>query len=127
MSVLMFRFCAIIPLPVLSFLSSLSSSYTPLPHPHSFPTRRSSDLARGAPRPRGAPRRAARRSGADRLRSLRGARAARRDRKSTRLNSSHLGISYAVFCLKKKKKEKQTNKCEKQLHSMQEQLVLRYH
>src|SRR5437899_8227817 len=31
-----------------------------------------------------------------------------RDRKSTRLNSSHLGISYAVFCLKKKKKK--TNK-----------------
>src|SRR5262245_64458052 len=29
-----------------------------------------------------------------------------RDRKSTRLNSSHLGISYAVFCLKKKKKTK---------------------
>src|SRR5436853_2591877 len=28
-----------------------------------------------------------------------------RDRKSTRLNSSHLGISYAVFCLKKKKNE----------------------
>src|SRR5205814_10438973 len=28
-----------------------------------------------------------------------------RDRKSTRLNSSHLGISYAVFCLKKKKRE----------------------
>src|SRR5262245_64342428 len=28
------------------------------------------------------------------------------DRKSTRLNSSHLGISYAVFCLKKKKKQK---------------------
>src|SRR5256885_15791898 len=27
------------------------------------------------------------------------------DRKSTRLNSSHLVISYAVFCLKKKKKE----------------------
>src|SRR5262245_63054231 len=32
------------------------------------------------------------------------------DRKSTRLNSSHLGISYAVFCLKKKKKkQKKTN------------------
>src|SRR5262245_64827219 len=31
--------------------------------------------------------------------------AAARDRKSTRLNSSHLGISYAVFCLKKKKKK----------------------
>src|SRR5205814_10056860 len=36
------------------------------------------------------------------------------DRKSTRLNSSHLGISYAVFCLKKKKtiteKEETTNR-----------------
>src|ERR1035438_5174721 len=31
--------------------------------------------------------------------------AALADRKSTRLNSSHLGISYAVFCLKKKKKD----------------------
>src|SRR2546426_334887 len=31
------------------------------------------------------------------------------DRKSTRLNSSHLVISYAVFCLKKKKKK--NNKC----------------
>src|SRR2546426_8966837 len=30
------------------------------------------------------------------------------DRKSTRLNSSHLVISYAVFCLKKKKKKKTT-------------------
>src|SRR3989454_12571210 len=30
-----------------------------------------------------------------------------RDRKSTRLNSSHLVISYAVFCLKKKKKSKE--------------------
>src|SRR3712207_7995653 len=29
------------------------------------------------------------------------------DRKSTRLNSSHANISYAVFCLKKKKKTKQ--------------------
>src|SRR5438477_2143477 len=46
----------------------------------------------------------------------RGARAAdqtrrgllRRDRKSTRLNSSHMSISYAVFCLKKKKKHKET-------------------
>src|SRR2546426_8394524 len=31
----------------------------------------------------------------------------KRDRKSTRLNSSHLVISYAVFCLKKKKKGNQ--------------------
>src|SRR5690348_17803098 len=30
-----------------------------------------------------------------------------RDRKSTRLNSSHPSISYAVFCLKKKKQQKQ--------------------
>src|SRR3712207_7452465 len=33
-----------------------------------------------------------------------GEREARPDRKSTRLNSSHANISYAVFCLKKKKK-----------------------
>src|SRR3712207_8319634 len=32
---------------------------------------------------------------------------ARKDRKSTRLNSSHANISYAVFCLKKKKHTKQ--------------------
>src|SRR5947199_4956159 len=32
-----------------------------------------------------------------------GGRVGRGDRKSTRLNSSHLGSSYAVFCLKKKK------------------------
>src|SRR5438477_7030299 len=31
-----------------------------------------------------------------------------RDRKSTRLNSSHMSISYAVFCLKKKKNNKNT-------------------
>src|SRR2546426_9126003 len=35
------------------------------------------------------------------------------DRKSTRLNSSHLVISYAVFCLKKKKK----NKINKELYN----------
>src|SRR5437763_9588136 len=34
-----------------------------------------------------------------------GDRRAKRDRKSTRLNSSHRCISYAVFCLKKKKRE----------------------
>src|SRR3989442_11757930 len=32
------------------------------------------------------------------------------DRKSTRLNSSHVRISYAVFCLKKKKKEPSTKR-----------------
>src|SRR2546430_11520014 len=35
--------------------------------------------------------------------------ARRKDRKSTRLNSSHSQISYAVFCLKKKSKKKRLN------------------
>src|SRR3989442_6948324 len=34
------------------------------------------------------------------------AQAGERDRKSTRLNSSHVRISYAVFCLKKKKRDR---------------------
>src|SRR3712207_8981748 len=41
------------------------------------------------------------------------------DRKSTRLNSSHANISYAVFCLKKKKKsnvQQITYKCDEKLH-----------
>src|SRR5256885_5929580 len=41
-----------------------------------------------------------------------------RDRKSTRLNSSHLVISYAVFCLKKKKKNK--------LHSLARYITRHY-
>src|SRR5207302_11087198 len=40
------------------------------------------------------------------LRKLAGCYLAVEDRKSTRLNSSHVKISYAVFCLKKKKKKK---------------------
>src|SRR6267378_5041708 len=40
---------------------------------------------------------------------LRGAERCDRDRKSTRLNSSHVEISYAVFCLKKKKKNDNSN------------------
>src|SRR5688500_19517095 len=69
---------------------------------HSFPTRRSSDLsvtlsatAKGTP----APTYQWRRDGT----AIPGATGATfTDRKSTRLNSSHLVISYAVFCLKKK-------------------------
>src|SRR3712207_8363479 len=38
-----------------------------------------------------------------------------KDRKSTRLNSSHANISYAVFCLKKKKEKKKSNR--PQLHN----------
>src|SRR5205814_8403255 len=76
----------------------------------SFPTRRSSDLvAANAPgllqpgRARGRPTEdvEAASAGAGGGRGASGCRGA--DRKSTRLNSSHLGISYAVFCLKKKK------------------------
>src|SRR5205807_8856286 len=73
---------------------------------HSFPTRRSSDLVRRNSAPRN--RCGLARAGASRSRSAAGG-ALRHDsrpgdRKSTRLNSSHLVISYAVFCLKKKKK-----------------------
>src|SRR5687768_18211183 len=69
---------------------------------HSFPTRRSSDLDR-RPRDRehrgpGSPHPRRRRSSRPEGRLADG-----EDRKSTRLNSSHGYISYAVFCLKKKK------------------------
>src|SRR5947199_7232585 len=56
-------------------------------------------VARGSPRAR-----RARRMPLCVPRGLRVALLGDGDRKSTRLNSSHLGISYAVFCLKKKKK-----------------------
>src|SRR5690625_7056521 len=65
---------------------------------HSFPTRRSSDLPRWSverEQSSGCP--SSGRRSADRRRPGFG-----RDRKSTRLNSSHVAISYAVFCLKKK-------------------------
>src|SRR5437588_9193271 len=41
------------------------------------------------------------------------------DRKSTRLNSSHTVISYAVFCLKKKKKKKTKIKNKKKINKQQ--------
>src|SRR3989442_7071116 len=54
------------------------------------------------------------REGADLLRrgteDARGA--LRQDRKSTRLNSSHVRISYAVFCLKKKSKDNSSRACD---------------
>src|SRR5205814_9575864 len=46
-----------------------------------------------------------------------------RDRKSTRLNSSHLGISYAVFCLKKKKKKNKKIRLIKQQMKNQEIVI----
>src|SRR5207244_8157999 len=105
------------------FILAYSRTHSTL---HSFPTRRSSDLERGGP----APARLENRRVEDRLHQCfahrigmqvaehllqreRMRRAERQedallrrrrlqDRKSTRLNSSHQIISYAVFCLKKK-------------------------
>src|SRR5215510_15285954 len=59
-------------------------------------------LSRSARSPAAALRRRLRRHG----RRGRVHRGVRPDRKSTRLNSSHVAISYAVFCLKKKKTNK---------------------
>src|SRR5947199_6642737 len=72
-----------------------------------FPTRRSSDLIEAT-----GP--CIRRHGDTRLwlaygHYRNGILGAPADRKSTRLNSSHLGISYAVFCLKKKKQTSHEN------------------
>src|SRR5206468_11748980 len=109
------------PLPLFSFVCAARH-----PSLHSFPTRRSSDLAAPAPAlssvtPCGATAVcagaavAATASTASAVRVLRDrdvvgdadvrreGRHHRTDRKSTRLNSSHDQISYAVFCLKKKK------------------------
>src|SRR5437870_10431134 len=71
---------------------------------HSFPTRRSSDLARLYFGVVVQAERVIRSAEVLVQTSLQHrARAAHQDRKSTRLNSSHVAISYAVFCLKKKK------------------------
>src|SRR5690606_41619403 len=86
------------------------------PHLHSFPTRRSSDLDTDRDSDRGhqnsgAERRPAHerntqpRQGCDgrqRRNDDQDDKETPEDRKSTRLNSSHVKISYAVFCLKKK-------------------------
>src|SRR6266496_4035885 len=46
-----------------------------------------------------------------------------RDRKSTRLNSSHVEISYAVFCLKKKKKNKKNYLIKKKKNKKQKEII----
>src|SRR5688500_20043222 len=104
----------------------MSHPHPPLCQPP-FPTRRSSDLsaarrlrvrATGLTRRErgehaGVPRARQERAGEEGRREKRsahtgsaGVTGASRDRKSTRLNSSHLVISYAVFCLKKKRGHK---------------------
>src|SRR3712207_9348612 len=66
---------------------------------------RARHLGRGdGVRPRRRREPAVRRPDAHRATAARARRPQRPDRKSTRLNSSHANISYAVFCLKKKKK-----------------------
>src|SRR5207253_4279619 len=78
-------------------------------HLHSFPTRRSSDLllptVRSWPaRPRRSPPSWSSDARRRHRTSIPSSCSNSRDRKSTRLNSSHVAISYAVFCLKKKSK-----------------------
>src|SRR5438105_10825775 len=102
--------------------TSFCHTYGPPGGLHSFPTRRSSDLGE---RCRKAARQWSRWKAQQRYRATTAGKQKRNgqsqryrehvksrkppDRKSTRLNSSHEWISYAVFCLKKKKK-KNTNK-----------------
>src|SRR5207247_10309540 len=107
--------------------SSLSLQRSrPHAEPHPFPTRRSSDLSVMAEQvemperrrdeaavredrlPREGPDQVGDEEGPDdeeQEHVLPAPAAEREDRKSTRLNSSHEWISYAVFCLKKKKKQ----------------------
>src|SRR5204863_8158062 len=120
----------------------LISSHPPRGELPSFPTRRSSDLSRVQPSPQGdaaARLRPGRGIACRRGQRLRQAfartrvqpnpfrrrrdrrtprlRARGRDRKSTRLNSSHVEISYAVFCLKKKKNKTHTQSHPNHLHN----------
>src|SRR5690606_41401050 len=86
------------------FRSQRAEAFLPAGGPHRFRVRH---LRRGIrPGGRGAGDRPVRRPGAahPRHRPPRGAPPGLVDRKSTRLNSSHVKISYAVFCLKKKTK-----------------------
>src|SRR5439155_19206259 len=109
--------------PLLSYFLFFSR-YRAHRDPHSFPTRRSSDLGRDRLEPLGQLNRVAHHDDGERPASVQPLRREQDhlvprdgvvalprsaapvgigDRKSTRLNSSHVAISYAVFCLKKKK------------------------
>src|SRR5205814_8513805 len=107
------------------YIHFLLHSHHPNRHLHSFPTRRSSDLSipklqdrfwlnligKGYPSPNRWFRWCTERMKINPTNDYILATVSKHgkaiiDRKSTRLNSSHLGISYAVFCLKKKNKKK---------------------
>src|SRR5690606_41949056 len=102
--------------PNASFFSFFFSSYRDHRDLHSFPTRRSSDLvaviranvrsASSGSLPLTVIAATARAPSSQRPPDHRHSSERWKDRKSTRLNSSHVKISYAVFCLKKKKKKK---------------------
>src|SRR5205807_9696726 len=78
---------------------------------HSFPTRRSSDLTKVKTTSNRPPRKVIVGTVMQSFwGQYPGLHNRLEDRKSTRLNSSHLVISYAVFCLKKKKMNLKTNK-----------------
>src|SRR3712207_8584299 len=81
-------------------LSRLNTHYTGRPSPLYFAERLTEHLRAGAGEERGAKVYFKR----DELNHT-GSHKINKDRKSTRLNSSHANISYAVFCLKKKKKK----------------------
>src|SRR5688572_31328108 len=98
----------------------------PPPRSTLFPTRRSSDLAGRiwTVRSQRVLRLKCKRAAGSRRKDFSDRQ--RRDRKSTRLNSSHSQISYAVFCLKKKKKHKKCKPYFYKLHAHISQAIRTY-
>src|SRR5699024_11963191 len=98
--------------PILRYMTR---AHDPLPSPPSFPTRRSSDLSRKSFRRN--PKKSLRLRIVLKRKTFLEVIAVCppvkpwvfKDRKSTRLNSSHVSISYAVFCLKKQNTEAVTH------------------
>src|SRR5205814_10582062 len=86
------------PTPTLFPYTTLFRSHAPIRKYHVYATFVNCNMLKTAASPANIP------TSAPRAFTPRSKVPSRKDRKSTRLNSSHLGISYAVFCLKKKKK-----------------------
>src|SRR2546430_5850272 len=87
--------------PVISFFFGVSEETQPVPLETGYTQNTQSNQGKGRPVPSN--RRPTQQQSRYAM-AQQQARSSRRDRKSTRLNSSHSQISYAVFCLKKKKK-----------------------